>query len=104
MEDFERPQDWESEVESDGSSPLGAAAGGRPPTHNYVMVGVSAEIAIAIAIASFVMGAALTGTLCYFLQFRKISAKMVRAAFSFFSPLQIRCASLLPLAPKVAEQ
>jgi hypothetical protein len=39
---------------------------GKPPMHHShaVMVGVPLEIAIAVALASFVIGAALTGVLC----------------------------------------
>ena len=39
---------------------------GKPPMHHShaVMVGVPLEIAIAVALASFIIGAALTGVLC----------------------------------------
>ena len=72
-EDFSKPEDWDP-ADGDGSDPPS-----RPALHSshVVMVGVSAEVAIAIAVASFAMGAALTGALCYFLQFRKNAAKRV---------------------------
>lgn len=50
----------------------------RPPTHHSshaVMVGVPLEIAIAVALASFVIGAALTGILCC-IHHKKSSPKM----------------------------
>ena len=70
-EDFSKPEDWDPAAAGDPPS--------RPALHSshVVMVGVSAEVAIAIAVASFAMGAALTGALCYFLQFRKNAAKRV---------------------------
>ena len=75
-EDFVNPEDWDPDDDIDPS---------RPALHSshVVMVGVSAEVAIAIAVASFVMGAALTGALCYFLQFRKNAAKRVSGDYSF---------------------
>ena len=82
-EDFSKPEDWDP-----------AAAAGDPPSRpalhssHVVMVGVSAEVAIAIAVASFTMGAALTGALCYFLQFRKNAAKRVSNIY-FLAPMYV---------------
>ncbi len=44
---------------------------------HVVMVGVPAEMAVVIALASFVIGATLTGMLCC-VHHRKVAPKMVR--------------------------
>ncbi len=54
---------------------------------HVVMVGVPAEIAVAIALASFIIGAALTGMLCC-IHHRKAVPKSVRNPY-LYSPLKL---------------
>ena len=57
-----------------------------PSLHSshVVMVGVPAEIAVAISLASFLIGAALTGLLCRIHQKRTMNNKTVRTIHILF--------------------
>ena len=54
---------------------------------HVVMVGVPAEIAVAISLASFLIGAALTGMLCRIHQRRSLKKSEVRLQIVHFSPM-----------------
>ena len=65
MSDFSNKKSPRSDNSNNEESVL-LNENGKPPMHHShaVMVGVPLEIAIAVALASFVIGAALTGVLC----------------------------------------
>ena len=54
---------------------------------HVVMVGVPAEIAVAISLASFLIGAALTGMLCRIHQRRSLKKSEVRLQILHFFPM-----------------
>jgi hypothetical protein len=61
-----RQQEYQQQNDNGNNQTAAGLSEETPSLHSshVVMVGVSAEIAVVIALASFIIGAALTGLLC----------------------------------------